>query len=241
MSDAPFDPGRMAGGMYRLLPIAGSWPSRPVQGDTLSDPELDLVAETLFAALPKGAAWRSPDNAAFDRNSRLAAFWRSFAPVLAETYGRLFRLTQESTASTLDQSLEEWELEYGLPDPCFGETQTRTQRIRALLAKVRSTGIITKGDFVGLAASISYTIEITEPLVFVTGFSRLGEPHGTGHAAHFFWRVHVTGRATKRFETGRGKSRTGIDSLLDISRATDLECLFRGLKPGWTRVIFDYS
>jgi uncharacterized protein YmfQ (DUF2313 family) len=55
----------------------------------------------------------------------------------------------------------------------------------------------------------------------------------------YFWFVKVRGVSTRRFEFGT--SQTGIHSLLDIGRVTDLECLFRALAPAWTRVVFDYS
>lgn len=237
MSDGD-NPGRLAGGVYQLAPFS-DWPVLTDQTDALAAPDAAVLAPTLAAVLPLGAAWRSPDGAAFDDRSRLGGLLRALAGALGLLYRRVFRVGQESTASTLVDSLEDWEAEYGLPDPCLGESQTLTQRQRALLLRVRSAATLTPGDFIRLAAGLGYEITISEPRPFATGFSWCGGPDGTGSAAQFFWVVHVRGVASKRFETGA--SRTGLDSLLDIARPVDLECVFRAIAPAWTRVIFDYS
>jgi uncharacterized protein YmfQ (DUF2313 family) len=238
MFDLP-SPGRIAKAFYQLAPSVRPWPDFPPQGDALADPALDDIAQSMAGLLPTGGAWRTPDAAAFDWNSRLGGFLRGLSGAFVSLYRRAFQASQESTASTLADSLDDWEAEFGLPDICFGEDQSRTQRIRALLLKIRSAGTITPADFINLAASVGYTISIREPRPFATGFSQTGWQEGTGAAIAYFWIVKPTGAASSRFETG--VSQTGINSLLDIAHLTDLECLFRKIAPAWTRVIFDYS
>ncbi len=238
MPDLP-TPGRTSLGVYQLRPGKPVWPDFPAQGDALADPAVDDLARVFYGLLPSGAAWRSPDGAAFEEGTWLGRFWRALAGDFVTLYRRLFRLSQESTASTLVDSLEDWEAEFGLPDPCFGDGQSRAQRLRALLLKVRSKGTITKGDFIDLAASAGYVIEITEPRPFAFGFSETGWGEGTGAAIAYFWFVKVADVGASNFEFG--VSQTGINSLLDIARVTDLECLFRAIAPAWTRVVFDYS
>lgn len=232
-------PGRTSAGLAQLWPGVLPSPDFPPQADALADPTVAELAPTLYALLPQGGAWRSPDGAAFEAQSRLGGLLRGLAGDLVRLYRRLFGVSQESTASTLAESLDDWEAEFGLPDPCFGEDQTRAQRLRALILKVRSSGTITKADFIALAASVGYEITIEEPMPFAFGFSMLGSPEGTGGHMAYFWFVKVRGVSTRRFEFGT--SQTGIHSLLDIGRVTDLECLFRALAPAWTRVVFDYS
>jgi uncharacterized protein YmfQ (DUF2313 family) len=233
------DPGRTSSGVYQLAPSPLPWPDRPAQADALADPAPALMAEHLYGLLPTGSAWRSPDGAAFDANSRLGGLMRALAGDLVTLYRRIFQAGQESTAATLVDGMDDWEAEYGLPDPCFGENQSRSQRLRALLLKVRSTGTITRADFARLAASVGYTITIEEPLPFEFGRSWCGGEEGTDGAADYHWIVRVPGRAHAYFEFG--VSEFGIHPMLDIAFATDLECLFRALAPAWTRVVFDYS
>lgn len=238
MADLPA-PGRTSLGVYHFWPTLPVFPDFPPQGDALADPAVEDLAPVLHGLLPQGAAWRSPDGAAFEENSRLGGFLRALAGDIARLYRRLFQVSQESTASTSVDSLDDWETEFGLPDPCFGEGQTQAQRMRSLLLKIRSSGTITRADFINLAASVGYEIMIREPRPFAFGFSGFGGEEGTGGGIEFFWFVRVAGVATRRFEFGT--SQTGIHSLLDIGRATDLECLFRSIAPAWTRVVFDYS
>lgn len=233
------DPGRTTKAVYQLRPSQPVWPEPPLREDSLSAPSADELAPVFFGLLPPGAAWRSPGGTAFEGGTMLGRFWRALAGDFATVYRRLFRISEESTASTLADSLEDWERDFGLPDPCFGEAQSRAQRLRALILKVRSKGTITKADFVALAASVGYSVTITEPLPFAFGFSGCGGGEGTGAAIRYFWFVKVGAAGTRRFEFGT--SQTGIHSLLDIARVTDLECLFRALAPAWTRVVFDYS
>ncbi len=164
-------PGRTPLGIYHLKPGQPVWPDFPAQGDALDNPELDDIAQSFYGLLPVGAAWRAPDGAAFEAGTMLGRFWRALAGDFVTLYRRLFRISQESTAATLIDSLEDWEAEFGLPDPCFGNGQNRTQRLRALMLKVRSKGTITKTDFINLAASAGYVVTIREPLPFA--FARL--------------------------------------------------------------------
>lgn len=233
------DPGRSSAGIYQLAPSPRPWPELPAAGDALSDPPAGTVTETLYGLLPAGAAWRTPAGRAFDADSRLGGLLKGLAGDIVTLYRRIWQVAQEATPSTLVDSLEDWEAEYGLPDPCFGDDQTRAMRIRALLLQFRSKGTITRSDFVQLAASVGYEITIEEPRPFEFGISWCGGEEGTDGTAEYYWIVRIPGRAHKRFEFG--VSETGIDPLLDISFATELECLFRALAPAWTRPVFDYS
>lgn len=238
MSDLPA-PGRTSLGILHLRPSQPVMPALALQDDILSRPTAADIAPTLYDLLPPGAAWRTPDAAAFEERSNLGGFLRGLAGDLARLYRRLFGIAIESTASTLEESLVDWETEFGLPDLCFGLDQTQTQRLRAVILKVRSLGTITPADFIALAASVGYEITISEPRPFAFGFSQLGWEEGTGGHIGYFWFVKVRGVSARRFEFGT--SQTGIHSLLDIGRVTDLECLFRLIAPAWTRVVFDYS
>lgn len=250
----PLRPGEGSTSWVHLRPEP-QWPLLPDQADALADPALETVAETLYQLLPSGPAWRTPDNAAFDEQSRLGGFLRGLAGDMATLYRKAFGTALESTASTLDLSLEDWEVDYGLPDPCLGPEPARDTRLRFLLAKVRSQGTITPRDFIEVAAAIGYRIEIEEPMPWQCGQSELGstdevagggyelgeptlvEP-GAEHAVEYDWIVRVLDTPVVYFEAGM--SQAGADALTEFARAEDLECLFRALAPAWTRPIFVY-
>lgn len=219
-----------------------AWPPLTAQGDALASPSVDDLAPHLADLLPRGAAWRTPDGAAFDWTSRMGGMMRGFAGALALIYARLFALTGESTASTLSESLVDWEDEFGLPDPCLGLDPSREVRLRSLLAKVRSTGTITPADFIDLAAALGLSIAIREPLPWRAGASRcgaVGERVAGGEAVEFIWIVRPAQSEILPFRAG--KARAGTTPLGEIIRNERLECLFNAVKPAWTKVIFDYS
>lgn len=237
----PVSPGETPTATIHLRPTP-VWPPLAEQGDALADPSHLSIAESLYQLLPTGAAWRAPDGAAFDANSRLGGFLRGLAGDLATLYRKLFSLSMESTASTLDWSLDDWETEFGLPNPCLGENPSREVRIRFLLAKVRSSGTITPADFIDLAATIGYEITIREPKPFRAGRSRCGssaEPLGGTVKIEFYWIVKPGRTGVIPFRAGR--ARAGRTPLGEVQVLSDLQCLFREIAPAWTMPLFDYS
>lgn len=240
MSDRPpLFPGEPGAVLLALKPSGSTPPPYPVTGDSLSDPADADIAEVFYGLLPPGAAWRSPDGAAFEAGTTLGNFWLGLSGVFAGLYRLVFSVSRESTAATLVDSLEDWEAEYGLPDPCLGEDQSVDARLRALILKVRSKGTLTPWQFIDLAASVGYDIEIAEPDSFECGVSECAGADEIGGPIEYYWIVTVKGVPVDRFECG--VSECGIDYLTDFARATDLECLFRALAPAWTRPIFDYG
>lgn len=239
MSDRIIWPGEHAEASLSLRPYGECLPPLRAQGDALSDPDAALIASTLYELLPRGAAWQTPDGAAFEPQSWLGGLMRGFAGALASLYARLFSISQESTAVTLSASLEDWEADYGLPDPCLGGEQSIADRTQALLVKIRSRGTITPVDFVLLAALAGHDVTIEEPNPFECGVSDCGGADMTGDTLAYVWIVHVRGSQLRHFEVS--SSECGVDRLTDFALATSLECLFRAVAPAWTRPIFNYD
>lgn len=239
LNRAPLFPGEPLLALLALRPTGYTPPPAVDVSDALADPDIVTIAPTLYELLPLGSAWSSPDGAAFEDSSLLGGFLRGLAGDLATLYRRTFGIALESTASTLVDSLEDWEFEYGLPDPCFHFGDTPAQRLATLLTKIRSAGTIARADFVDIAAFAGFDVTITEPNSFECGISDCGGIDEMGGAIEYYWIVKVSGIAVYHFEAG--VSETGVDALTDFTPATALECLFRSLAPAWTRPIFDYS
>lgn len=237
---SPLFPGEPPTALLALKPSGLTPPPVPPVADLLSDPTPEMLAPSFYDLLPPGSAWRSPDGTAFEvGNSMLGRFWLAISSEFATLYRRLYGVSMESTATTLVDGLEDWEAEYGLPDPCLGEAQSEALRRNALILKVRSAGTITVADFIDLAASAGYGISIREPMSFECGISNCGGVDEMGGAIEYYWIVKVSGFPIFNFECG--VSECGIHALTDFGRASDLECLFRAIAPAWTRPIFDYS
>jgi uncharacterized protein YmfQ (DUF2313 family) len=207
----------------------------------------DDYAEGLANLLPHGRAWpRDPESVLMRLVAGLAEIWGS--PVDSRAADLLE--TESDPRATLEM-LEDWERNFGLPDECIAEPLTIADRRAALVSRMTTQGGASPAYFVTLAASIGYEIEIREYTPFMCGISRVGDTQPTGTPGEtyrwqigpsdlrFYWTVKVTGLRVSWFRVGSG--RVGVDPMVRISLATDLECLLRRFKPAHTAVIFNYD
>lgn len=212
----------------------------PALGDALSRPSGDELLGPILALTPRGPAWRTDEMADADHSSFMHRFWRAVAEPFADFYAKAWDTALEGTTCTIRDSLEDWEAEFGLPDPCVDKELTVTQRYNLLRAKVLTTGGQSIPYFVCLARSIGYTVEVREYRAFRTGLSRCG---GSDMVCainiEFYWQVRTSLPSVEWFRVG-GPSRTGKDRLGELGRYPDLECLLRKWKPAHTEIVFKY-
>lgn len=218
-------------------------PSSPIltmspPADFLSAPSGDDLVPAILALLPLGAAWGTPDGEAADLDRQMSRYWAGMADVMAENYARLHQVKSESTTVTLIGSLDDWETELGLPDPCFGADQTVEARFRAVRARVIAQQIEGLGDYECLASTLGYTATASRPTLPFRVGSRVGERLGDPTAA--CWVVMTIGALGPAVPFRVGNSRAGA-RLLDFSTATDLECVLDRVKPVEWNIRYDYS
>lgn len=203
----------------------------------------DDYAAALTALLPSGPAWpREPE-------SVLMRVVRGLGGVFGFVDGRAADLIErESDPRATIELLPDWERNFGLPDACVAERITVADRQKALVVKMTTLGGQSREFFIDLAASIGYTIRITEYAPFMCGVSECGDTRDEFDdprwqvgppEIRFYWTVHVGLARLTWFRAGAGE--VGVDHHLEIGLATDLECLLRRYKPGHTDVLFDYS
>jgi uncharacterized protein YmfQ (DUF2313 family) len=209
-------------------------------------------AQAFSALLPRGAAWpREPDHVLQRVISGLAGIWGD--PV--ETLAALL-LTQESDPRATVVLLPDWERAWGLPDKCLAEPLTIANRQVALVAKMTLLGAQSRAFFIAEALAIGYTITIREFSPFMAGVSRCGDtrnlaiPGDVADGIHYRWEIGppemrfywvVVVGALRLTWFRAAQSQAGVDPMVRIALATDLECLIRRYKPAHTDVIFDYS
>lgn len=187
----------------------------------------------LQALLPRGVAWPRSPGAVLTK--LLDAFAQEFARVDAEAEA----IAGECIPGAALDLLADWERVCGLPDSCDAGLATTLQERRAAVeAKLTAQGGASKAYFTALASTLGYEIEIDEFRPFVAGLGRCGDRLNGGHAVRYQWRVRVIGPRYTAFRAG--VSQCG-DLLGKISRAADLECKFRRLKPAHTHLIFEYE
>lgn len=210
--------------------------------DGLSNPNGDALNNAHVALLPKGAAWGTPDDCPLDVESNLWKFWRSITEPIAGVYRDLWGVAMDSTSVSVnfESGLEDWELEYGLPNACFGSSQSQAVRYKWLRFMVLSTGTITPGDFLNLAAEVGSEVVIEEPEFFEFGFSSLDSPDELGgpEMEHLviIWPINKDEYGFT-FED----STLGNSPLYDFDSDEVLECVFPGLLSSGYRMHFNYN
>lgn len=145
-------------------------------------------ADAMQALLPLGQAWPRADDSVLMRVVRgLTRIWGDFE-LRASTL-----LEVESDPRITMELLPDWERNWGLPDPCYSAPQTIGERQQALVMRMTMEGGASREFFIGVAASIGYTITISEYRVFVCGIDRCGDNrvYGTGVPMYNEWGIPI--------------------------------------------------
>lgn len=134
-------------------------------------------AEAMQALLPLGQAWpRHNDSVLMQLVRGLTRIWGDFEVRASKL------LEVESDPRITMELLPDWERNWGLPDPCYSQPLTLGERQHELVMRMTMLGAQSREFFIGVAASIGYTITISEYRVFVCGIDRCGDNrvYGTG-------------------------------------------------------------
>lgn len=196
----------------------------------------DDYADAFARLFPTGPAWPIEEDTVFQK------VIRALAQVFGYVDGRAGVLLQvESDPRRTYELLDDWERAFGLPDPCVPKPLTLPERRIALVNKMTTLGGQSRAFFIALAATLGYSITITEFSPFQFGVSGFGGPRGAFDppSSRFYWRVSVPDPRHTRFRFG--VSSFGRNSFLEITRAEDLECVITRWKPAHTILQFDYS
>ena len=123
-----------------------------------------------LSLLPQGQAWPKRPGSTLDLACRgLAEYWGFVDSRAADL------LEQESDPRITLELLPDWERNWGLPDPCYESPQTIAERQLALILRMTMEGGASRQFFIDLAATLGYTITITEYRTFVVGIDRVGD------------------------------------------------------------------
>jgi len=144
------------------------------------------------------------------------------------------RLLVNIFADTCYELLPDFERVLGLtPDPA----SSTGLRVAAVVAKIRAKGGLSKPYFINLASAMGYQIEIEEPTEFMAGWSCAGDELNHEDIVYAWW-VNVLNETIPVYYFYAGSNGAG-DRLCDLPES-DLETLFRELKPAETQVFFIY-
>lgn len=207
--------------------------------DALADPSSDDLIHAGRALWPQGPAWGTPDGAAADDASLLTRFTRVLLSPFEALYARAFSLTREASVTGVNDTLENWEADYGLPGPC-GASGSREERLRALEAAVIGGAIITPADFIALAYRYGFRVTLEEPAMFECGFSECGGGHELGDPLEeVYVIVTVLDLAVDYFVVGEGE--LGETPLFSLGEAERMLCILRQVAPGWVILTLNFE
>ena len=186
--------------------------------------------QQLMALKPTGRAW--PDDLDARQNQTLAAFAEEFARLDARALG----LFAELNPRAVFQLRFDYERNFGLPEACKVPPDTLAGRRQALHEKVTRQGGQSRRYFIELAATLGFTITITEYDAHdVQSVVNAPLNHETWR---FLWRVNGPKQTVSRKTVQSGVNEAfqawGNDDALYIVR-------INRLKPAHTRVIFAYQ
>jgi uncharacterized protein YmfQ (DUF2313 family) len=130
----------------------------------------DDYADAMQALLPLGQAWPRDDDSALMKVVRgLCRIWGDFEIRASKL------LEMESDPRSTIELLPDWERNWGLPDPCYSSPQSIAERQFALVQRMTIEGAQSREFFIEIAASIGYTITITEYRPFFIAMDGCGD------------------------------------------------------------------
>lgn len=187
--------------------------------------------EQAQALLPPGPAWPR------DTDVYTTRLFTGLAEKFARVDSRARQLIEEADPRTTFELLSDWERVAGLPDGCVSSTGTElstAQRRDALVARLTMLGAQSPAYFIALAASLGYTITITE----------FDESSVDGTVDDFIygpewasaWQVNGAENTVVQITVD-----DSVDDPLASWTNVVLQCVFNRFKPAHTTLLFAYT
>ena len=198
-----------------VMPIArphGGARHDPLRATVMSDHHIRRsgadYTEAFLSLLPQGQAWpkHAPGSVLSQDQSPACATIGASSTAAPPICSR-----RESDPRLTIELLPDWERNWGLPDPCYTAPLTIAERQFALVQRMTMQGAQSREFFIEVAASIGYTITISEYRVFVVGIDRCGDNrvYGDGSTPMFNeWNQPILNPA-RRAGGAKANCRTG--------------------------------
>lgn len=182
----------------------------------------------LQALLPSGAAWSRSSTAVL---TRLLGAWSA---EFARVDGRSGTLLNEADPRYTAEMLSDWERCLGLPDTCTGPLSTVAERRAAVVARLTGIGGQSPAYYIALAASLGYSITVTEFRPHTVDHDVDSPIYGTDWA--HAWQVNAALNTVRELT---------VDDDVDMPLAAWgnqlLECAINRTKPAHSIVLFAYT
>jgi uncharacterized protein YmfQ (DUF2313 family) len=189
----------------------------------------DQYTEAFIKLMPRGRLFDlDPGSNFYDLIFALMVLFEDFD-------GRIDAFINEMYPDTASEMLPEWLRDYGIPDECTQPDETTAELRLDLLTKYTALGGQSRAYFIALAATLGYTITITEFYPFRTNINYANDILA-GEGWQWIWQVNTPVRNNVYFRTNIS---TASEPLIDFGNER-LECVLNKYKPAHTKVIFNY-
>lgn len=184
----------------------------------------------IFALCPRGKLWNKT------AGSNLAKTLALFTPALERLDARAEFMLFDVFPATAYESLDQWELTLGLPDPCRDGLGTVAQRQQDVVSRLADAGGESIAAIESYLATLGFIVTIQEFTPFRAGIGLAGDPlYGVAFANA--WTVTAPLETVDPFRAGSGRAG---EPLATWGNAV-LECAVDELKPSHTIVNFIYQ
>jgi uncharacterized protein YmfQ (DUF2313 family) len=184
----------------------------------------------LQALMPRGRVWPRDSDAVQTRTLS------GCAPTFVRLTSRANQLLVDGFPATAYELLPDWEASLGLPDPCAGASPTVPQRQAQVTARFTNSGGQSIEYLTAYAASLGYTVVITQFAPARVGQSRVGQPLC---GVDWAFACLITAPLNTIVRARVGVSAAG-EPLAAWGNAV-LECELRAIRPAHTIPIFAYA
>lgn len=186
--------------------------------------------QQLQALLPPGAAWPRDDDAA------LTKLLAAEADELARIDQRAEQLLAECDPRTVSELIDDWERNFGLPDPCLTAAASIAERRKRLLQKVSAQGGQSIAFFISVLTSLGYAGCTVTEFAPMKCSSKCNAALNQG-GWPFAWRVKVPQTADVKTLTVAGRCNESLATWGDPG----LACLLAAKKPAHTTLSISYG
>ncbi|NOG69823.1 YmfQ family protein [Roseicella sp. DB1501] len=190
----------------------------------------DDIRAVFLNLLPRGRVWPRGTSSVI---SQVAGALTAGVVRLTDRAGNLLNETRPDTTLEL---LPEWEKSLGLPDPCWGTSPTLDARRSQVLARFCDGGGQSVPRIIAYAASLGYTVTVTEYTASIAGIARAGDNLMSAAAAHTFT-VNAALNTVRYFRAGVS---TAGEPLSSFGNDTMI-CEINAMKPAHTVAVFAYT
>lgn len=189
----------------------------------------DDFLSAILRLRPRGRAWPT------EPDSDMAQALSTLAPTYARSAARGAYLLEDAFPATAQELLPDWQATLGLPGPYARLSLSEYQQQQLVAARFASGGGQSVAYFIAFAATLGYTITITQFSPFRVGMT-VGLPL-YGEAWAYAWQVNAPTYSVEYFRVGRDL----VGEPLATWGNTILQSELTRLKPAQTVLLFNYS